>query len=243
MLAALLEGRRRPRAGAREAAPRFRFRSRHFHFPPSRERVAEATSSFDGAEISCDGAGASPTKSREPAEVPRFARIVDDHGVAVLGFLRRLVGDWHTAQDLRQETLLRALTAMRRAGGPARERPWLFRIALRAAADFWRDRSNRRGAKVLEPGGEWEIDPGPGVPGLAAEREARAVARRRVESALERLAPLTRSVLEMRYLHGQSVGEIAELHRMSRVAVRVRLCRGRVCVRRLLAEDEENGKE
>lgn len=238
MLAAVPDRRCRVRR-AFGAAPRFRFR-RH-RGASARERVAESTSAFDGAEISCDGSAPDATERRAPRGVPegpRFARIVDDHGGAVLGFLRRLVGDWHTAQDLRQETLLRALSAMRRSGGPARARPWLFRIAFRAAADFWRDRSNRRGAQELEAGGSWEIDSGASAAGLAADREERAITRRRVEAALGRLAPRTRSVLEMRYVHGQSVGEIAELCRMTPVAVRVRLCRGRECVRRLLSEDE-----
>jgi len=208
--------------------------------PRSRGRVAESGAAFEEPEISCDAALAPATEKRADLgefESPRFARLLDDHGGAILGFLRRLVGDWSTALDLRQETLVRALTAMRRYGGPQRTRPWLFRIALRTAADFWRDRTNRRGQE-LESGGAWEADPAASADIVAAEREEREITRRRIRSALDRLAPLTRSVLELRYVHGLSVAEIGERLRVTPVAVRVRLCRARECVRRILTDDE-----
>ncbi len=210
-------------------------------------RVAESGSASDADEISCDGPIVPATESRTASGkrvAPRrslgFARIVDDHGDAVLGFLRRLVGDWHTAHDLRQETLVRALVSFRRGGDPARVRPWLYRIALRATVDFWRNRARRHDCRDLRPGADWAADPRPDAAALAADREARERLRRRMFAALGILTPLTRTVLEARYVEGLSVSEIGRRFGIRPVAVRVRLHRAREAVRRTF-EEEENG--
>src|SRR5262245_33576195 len=96
---------------------------------------------FEGAgaapEISCAEADARRTKRRSEDEGRAFASLAGSHDRALLSFLCGLVGDYHTAQDLKQDTFLRALSSYRRGADPLRERAWLFRIGLRVAADWW----------------------------------------------------------------------------------------------------------
>jgi RNA polymerase sigma-70 factor (ECF subfamily) len=62
-----------------------------------------------------------------------------DHVARVFHFALRLTGDRHEAEDITQETLLRAWRRRDRLREPAAARVWLFRIA----ANIWRDQARR----------------------------------------------------------------------------------------------------
>ncbi len=77
--------------------------------------------------------------------------LLDEHGRALLGYATRLTGDRVLAEDVVQETLLRA---WRHAGSldPTRGslRPWLFTVARHVVIDLMR----ARGARPPEAGGD-----------------------------------------------------------------------------------------
>jgi RNA polymerase sigma-70 factor (ECF subfamily) len=76
----------------------------------------------------------------------RVARLLALHGIELARHLRRLVRDDDAAQDLLQDTLLRAHRALTRLGKGANERAWLYRIATNAALNWLRDRARERRA-------------------------------------------------------------------------------------------------
>jgi len=76
----------------------------------------------------------------------RVARLLSLHGIELARHLRRLVRDDDAAQDLLQDTLLRAHRALTRLGPGANERAWLYRIATNAALNWLRDRARERRA-------------------------------------------------------------------------------------------------
>lgn len=76
----------------------------------------------------------------------RVARLLAAHGIELARHLRRLVRDDDVAQDLLQDTLLRAHRALTRLGRGANERAWLYRIATNAALNHLRDRKRERAA-------------------------------------------------------------------------------------------------
>jgi len=78
----------------------------------------------------------------------RVARMLAMHGLELARHLRRIVRDDAAAQDLLQDTLLRAHKALTRLGEGANERAWLYRIATNAALNHLRDRARER--KALE---------------------------------------------------------------------------------------------
>lgn len=75
---------------------------------------------------------------------PSFAVIARDHLDRLYGFCLRLTGDRADAEDLVQESLLRAMRAYDGLRDPARAKSWLFAIATNA----WRDLVRSRGREL-----------------------------------------------------------------------------------------------
>jgi RNA polymerase sigma factor (sigma-70 family) len=80
--------------------------------------------------------------------LPPFQAFLEEHRVAVLAFLRAIVGP-SDADDCFQETFLAALRAYPRADG-RNPRAWILTIAGRKAIDHQRTRS-RRPQPVADP--------------------------------------------------------------------------------------------
>jgi RNA polymerase sigma-70 factor (ECF subfamily) len=85
----------------------------------------------------------------------RIAVLLARHGLELARHLRRIVRDDDVAQDLLQDTMLRAYRALGRLGPDANERAWLYRIATNAALNHLRSKARER--RVLERAGR-EMD-------------------------------------------------------------------------------------
>ncbi len=79
-------------------------------------------------------------------QTDRVAVLLARHGLELARHLRRLLRDDDVAQDLLQETMLRAHRALTRLGPGANERAWLYRIATNVALNHLRDRTRERNA-------------------------------------------------------------------------------------------------
>ncbi|MGH7965915.1 MAG: RNA polymerase sigma factor, partial [Candidatus Binatia bacterium] len=76
-----------------------------------------------------------------------FSEVISLHQRVVYGYLLRFTRDPHDAQDLFQETFLRAHRAYAALPVDADHRAWLMRIAVNLSKNFVRDR--RRRGQVL----------------------------------------------------------------------------------------------
>ena len=76
----------------------------------------------------------------------RIALLLAKHGEELARHIRRIVRDDDTAQDLLQETMLRAWKAVDRLTEGSNERAWLYRIATNASLNHQRSRSRERAA-------------------------------------------------------------------------------------------------
>ncbi|MFE2157836.1 sigma-70 family RNA polymerase sigma factor [Streptomyces lydicus] len=76
----------------------------------------------------------------DPDAVERFIRSSHRH---VWRFVAHLSGETHTADDLAQETFLRALTSLPRFAGRSCARTWLLSIARRVVIDRYRSAAAR----------------------------------------------------------------------------------------------------
>jgi len=85
----------------------------------------------------------------------RLAALLARHGLELARHLRRIVRDDDLAQDLLQDTMLRAHRALARLGAGANERAWLYRIATNAALNHLRSKARER--RALERAGR-EMD-------------------------------------------------------------------------------------
>ncbi|HVF19557.1 MAG TPA: RNA polymerase sigma factor [Mycobacteriales bacterium] len=138
-----------------------------------------------------------------------FAGVVRENTPVVFGFVLRRVGDRPRAEDLTQETFLRAWRARRsfRGEDPGGEgssmRGWLCAIAANVVRDDAR-RSGRRPVEVATPE-HFDIPTDGDVSDRMAEDEAMG----RFRDALVALSPQHREMFLLRERDGLSYREIA----------------------------------
>jgi RNA polymerase sigma-70 factor (TIGR02960 family) len=178
-----------------------------------------------------------------------FAALVEPHRKWLHLHCYRMVGSYDDAEDLLQETLLKAWRDRSGFQGRAAARTWLYRIATNACVDHLR-RTGRQPQKYAPVPG---FDSGPGEPPerlawlqpypdrmldeAAAEEqpEAAAVSRETMElvflAALQHLPPRQRAVLIFRDVLGRPVEETATLMDMSVAASNSALQRARQTLR------------
>lgn len=144
------------------------------------------------------------------ATMNRLALLFDRHHDRLFRLGLRLTGDRPAAEDLLQETFLRAARAPHRL--PADDggcEAWLCRVLVNLSHDRHRKRAVRRDkAPALEVAGR-ETDPTDPV-----------VARTAVSRALETLSARRRAVVVLRELEGLSTTEVARLLRLRPATVR-----------------------
>ncbi len=153
----------------------------------------------------------------------------------VYRFALRLTGDVHAAEDLTQETLLRAWSRRLQLRDPRAARVWLLRIA----ANLWRDQARRARLPAARPEPLGEDVPSscrpPGSDVADREELGRALA------ALDALPPRQREVLYLSACDGLTRAEIAEVLGVSPDAVKANLCLARQRLRRQMTEPPRLG--
>jgi RNA polymerase sigma-70 factor (ECF subfamily) len=147
----------------------------------------------------------------------------------ICSYLARLTGDTARAQELAQETFIRAYRALLKGERWTNPRAWLYRVASRLATNDYR----RRNLLEWLPLSGAEPDPAQGIESSVAEREA-------IQAALKALPPKYRIPLALYDYAGYSMAEIAQMLGLSQSGVKSRLSRAREKFRRAY-QLEENG--
>ncbi len=162
------------------------------------------------------------------------------HAPRLFRLALRLTGSKEDAEDLAQETLVRALPKLRRFEGRARLSTYL----VRALTNLWKNRLRAKSRSRLvdwfarrrdpddEPAspGELDADPSPSVEDALIDAGRAA----EVREALQRVEPARRLALLLREVEEMSYEEIAETMGVPVGTVRSRIARGRDDLRRLL---------
>lgn len=157
-----------------------------------------------------------------------FTHLVQRHRAEVLTYLVRLLAHEQDAQDVCQETLLRAFRAFGRLDGDANTRAWLFKIATNRALSALARRS--RGVARTS-----DVDP----EGLRAPAGAGAEGRERLQAvrrAVEALPPKQRAALMQRRFHGLGYEEIARSLGCSAASARANVYQAMKKLRALLED-------
>ena len=136
------------------------------------------------------------------------ARALDDYERALFAYARRLAPDTETARDLVQETF-RRLCEAEREKVEGHVRAWLFTVCRRLAIDLSRKegRMTSDAARVLESPAGPQHSP---LVQLQARRDAS-----RLQDALDALPHKQREVVRLKFAHGLSYKEIAEVTGLS----------------------------
>ncbi len=152
-----------------------------------------------------------------------FGRVVERYSEPLYNLALRIVRDPARAEDVVQETFIRAYERIDGFRGAGSLSTWLYRIACNRAIDDCRrrrwvrldDRMQRLAAEADEP-----------------RYDDEAVAQ--MHRALERLAPEERALVALFYEEERSVAEIAQITGLTENNVKVKLHRVRQRIRRYM---------
>jgi RNA polymerase sigma-70 factor (ECF subfamily) len=163
-----------------------------------------------------------------------FAPVVMHYQRALFGFLGRMGLGQHQAEDLAQETFVRAwqnLASYRPSAGAFST--WLFTIARHLALNEL-ERIGRAQHTPLNDSLPDPPCPGPHPPDVLAQKQLR----QRLQLALHRLSLPDRSVLALAYIQELDMAEIGKIEGCSTNAVKTRLHRARQRLATLLENND-----
>jgi RNA polymerase sigma-70 factor (ECF subfamily) len=174
-----------------------------------------------------------------------FAELMRCHHAPLQRLLRRILTNSEDAQDVLQETMLRAYRFLHRFDASRPFGPWLMRIGINLARNRLKQRARRQEISLDEPRGDEGDEPFVGEwmaddttrEGIEYERLLA-----RTHRALDALPDEYRAVLELRLLAEMSYDEIAHALGIPIGTVMSRLSRGRKQIQSALAANGRTGR-
>lgn len=170
-----------------------------------------------------------------------FEGLVDTYKDRIYSYVSRMLHDPVEAEDIAQDTFVRAFQNLPSFRGASTFQTWLYRIAGNLVIDSVR-RQRRRDDGAISLDAPMDTDEGLMSRELADDRRgphelAESVAvREEVERALARLTPRLRTVLVMYDLQGMSYQEIADALGCPLGTVKSRLFNARAQLKTLLEQ-------
>lgn len=149
-----------------------------------------------------------------------FRALVEHHGKPAFGLAFRLTGNAQDAEEVVQESFLRAYRQIGRFEARANFGTWLHRIIVNCSMDVLRSRQSRR---VQQHVSDAEDDVAARLPDDAPcpEQLARsAEIERRVAESLDALTPQERAAFTLRHREGRSIEEIGQTLGLQRSAAK-----------------------
>ncbi len=180
-----------------------------------------------------------------------FTELINTHKGRVFGLVRRLIGNEQDAEDLVQETFLKAIDNIDRFRGEAAFGTWLHTIALNQV----RAHAAKEKVRDLRPLEDYlpiaDADDGHqhAAAHLSTWRDPHAELeadelRQRLNAAINELPYAYREAFVLRYFDELSVKEIAAITDESEAATKSRILRARLALREKLARlfEDVDGK-
>lgn len=171
-----------------------------------------------------------------------FRQIVDAHGGMILAMLYRMTGSREDAEDMAQETFVKAYFSLCKYRGESSISTWLYSIAYHLAVSSMRkkrltvsrekftDKELQQSSTWLESGEDTEL------------KELRERQYGALEKAVAELEPQDRFLITAFYEQDRSLAELTQITGMSLSNVKVRLFRCRNRLARILKENKDLGK-
>lgn len=153
----------------------------------------------------------------------RFAALVDEHQNKLRNFLFRYTRNLEDAEDLTQDTFVKAFRNIHRYDSKYSFSTWLYTIARRTAYNHFRD---SKPTEALE----YDIVETSDTPDIEASREDE---KSWVWEAAQRLKPDFREALTLKYIDDLSIEEISRIMGKSQTNVKIILFRARNQLKKL----------
>lgn len=170
-------------------------------------------------------------KAHDPQEIIRF---VESYSPFIYRLALKIIGDSQDAEDILQETFIKALRNLPSFEGRSSLATWLHRITVNEALMQIRRQKNNLVSLDEEPAGdEGSTEPLQIVDWnhLPEEDLLSVEARQHLDQAIGKLSPLLRVVFVLRDIEGLTVRETAEALNLTETAVKTRLLRARLRLR------------
>src|SRR5215468_1618635 len=138
-----------------------------------------------------------------------FRILVERHSRSVFRLAYRMTGNQQDAEDVVQESFLRAYRQLGRFESRANFGTWLYRIVANCSVDLMRSKQARQDqvrGESIDAAVEVPAAQTPGPERLAQSAEID----RRVRDALGGLSPLERAAFTLRHYEGRSIDEIGK---------------------------------
>ncbi len=167
-----------------------------------------------------------------------FARLVESYSDTIYRVAMKMLENEQDAEDVLQETFIKAFRGLKNFNGLSRLSTWLYRIATNEALMVLR-RSQKVTVSIDEPINEDEdlAEPRQIIDWccLPEDELMTSETRQHLDHAIDSLPPSLRVVFVLRDLEGLSTAEAAEVLNLSETAVKTRLSRARLRLRESLS--------
>lgn len=144
-----------------------------------------------------------------------YRLLVERHSRSIFKLAFRMTGNQHDAEDLVQETFLRACKQLDRFDGRAGFGTWLYRIAANCSVDLIRSRTARERKQVsMHRADDDATDPLEAIAGSGPSPERLTMSgeiARLVRPAMAQLSKQERAAFVLRHYEGRSIEEISEI--------------------------------
>ena len=174
----------------------------------------------------------------QAGDVAAFEELAGLHADRLYSVVLRFVGDHADAEDVVQETLLRAWRGIGRFRAHAGFFTWLYRIAVSESNRAFEKRLRRAATARIEEEAVQVAAPAHDEPAIRAEHRALGEA---LELAIANLALPYRTALVLRDLEGLSTREAAKITGVGEAAFKSRLHQARLKVRASLGDEALTG--
>jgi RNA polymerase sigma-70 factor, ECF subfamily len=173
---------------------------------------------------------------RSPARSGQFEALLRDNYRHVYGFAYRLTGSVADAEDLVQETFLRAYRFFHRFDASLSFRSWVYRIMVNAHIDLARRKGRIRTLSIdASEDSTWDL------PDCSLSPESQLLhgaMGEPMQRALQAMNPEFRTAVLLSDVEGMAYEEVAEIMKTSVGTVRSRIHRGRKQVRDFLQKHD-----
>jgi RNA polymerase sigma-70 factor (ECF subfamily) len=168
-----------------------------------------------------------------------FAKMVEETSTQIYRTARQILGDEQDAEDVLQETYMKALKALPTFEGRSSISTWLHRIAVNESLMLIR----KRKAPMVSVDDTQSFDSDEESSGMEIvdfcclpEKELLSTESRKfMDQAIQRLPETLKTVFVLRDLEGLSIQETAEVMQITENNVKTRLLRARLRLRQELA--------
>ena len=165
-------------------------------------------------------------------EITDFNELVEKHADLVYSVAYRMMGNHQDAEDVSQDAFLSAFRAFDRFRGESRVTTWLYRITTNAA--LMRLQKTKLARSIPETNledveiADWTASP---------DREAvNSDLKEKLREGIDKLDPDLRAAVVLRDVQGLSSVEAAEILNVTGAALKSRLHRARLLVRKHLSD-------